>query len=395
MDSRCCVLECDGPGHLDARAKSEPGLALVVVRSYSAKIRAGELGTDAIVNFRGAVAAADAGFGAGLYVVSDRALNYVASMLDGRRPALVVMEGVEYLRLPNCPDLGAQTVWMTRFSSRRIAHRGWASACFSEAMSNDAVVRRRTARRPPIAPSRELYFDALADDSAAVAAALDGGDPGLAIRAFPGHFETGAGRLSPSVDDVCPICYETPSPRVTSACCSRDFCLSCAARSMRLSPSCPWCRRTTGLADFSLEPGHAPAPLKHDLVADLVRGFLAEGPAARVLVVTTDDLYTFSMVTNPLAGFGARGVGGSAACVAAAVRALGGEADGPRVGVARADHMLCCGLAFPPVTHVVFTEQAAWEGDRARCWLAACPNAVRAVTMASVVDAAGAIKISM
>ena len=388
-EHRCCVLECDGPGHLDARVRKENGLALVVVRSYSAVVRARDIGAAAITNFDQAASAAEGAFSGGAYVVSDKAVKFVARLLPAP-PALVVLEGVESLRLPNCPDLGAGTVWMTRFSPReRPAHRGWATECFEEAVRNDAVIRRRGGhgRRYGVPVKRELYYDFPDDESYAVVAALDAGDEELAVRAFPGRFEA-----APSAPTgVCPICYEEPRPRVTAACCGRDFCLSCAARSMGDSSSCPWCRRPTGLWNCRMEPGAGShAPFKDALVTDVVRRYLDQDPGNTVLVVTSDDVYTYNVRTNPIAVFRPCAVGGSAAAVGAAVGALsrGPGEDRRRVGVAWAPSMLCRGMGFPGITHVVFTERESFREGAMASWLAACPDAVQAVAMTSVIDAA-------
>lgn len=389
-ESRCCLLECDGPGHLDGRAREEEGLVLMVVRSYSANIRAKELGAPAVTGFDRAAAAAEESFAAGLYVVSDKALKYVARLLASP-PSLVIFEGIEHLWVPNCPDLEAGTVWMTKFSAGRVGHRGWASDCYGEALRNDAVVRRRSRRHArPAQVTRELYFDACSDENAPVLGALERGDAELAIRSFPGRFES---RFDGGPNDrtgVCPICYEEPSPRITTGCCRRDLCLSCAAKSLGTTESCPWCRRETGLWDCSIEPGHSPAPFKDALLVDLVRACLDEGPDTRVLIVTTDDVYTYNVRTNPLIVFETCGIGGSAASVEAAVGSL--EAGRVRVAVARADKMLCCGMVFPRITHVVFTERASFSGDRLRSWMAACPAAAAARAMVSIVEANGALR---
>lgn len=391
MDSRFCILECDGPGHLDERAKSETGLVLMVVRSYCSHLRAKDLSAPSITNFDGVMTAATESFGRGLYVISDRAVKYVARLLTSR-PALVIFEGIEYLYIPNCPNLNADTVWMTKFSSKRVSHRGWANDCFERAIQNDAVIRRRSSRPAQQAPIfRELYFDfhVSGSESSIVIDALSRGDTNLAIRAFPGRFEDSKNYHDNNSNRTgsCPICYETPVPRITTMCCKRDFCLTCAAKSMGDSSSCPWCRRKSGLWNCSIEPGHAPAPFKDALLVDTVRRYLGEGPDTRVLIVTTDDVYTFNVRTNPLMVFNTCCIGGSAGCVELAMKALEDDAGTARVGIADADRMLCCGMAFPQITHVIFTEKASFDGEKLCCWMAACPNAVEAKLMVSIVDA--------
>lgn len=381
--SRCCVLECDGPGHLNARVARETGLTLVVVRSYAANIVSKQLGAPVVCSFESAMAAARE-WTRGALVVADRAVKYFAGTCQ-RRPDLVIFEGIDSLSLPNCPDLGAQTVWMTKFSGRRVPHRGWSSACYAQAVENDAVVRRRCSRLGAAPPAvRDLYFDVRGEESAVPKMAVQAGDMELAVRSFPGSFER---MLRDRTNDECPICYDPkPSPRVTTACCGRDFCLSCAVKSMGDDTRCPWCRRQSGLWNCSIEAGHTQAPFKDVLMGDLVRKCLSSAPDAKVLVVTSDDVYTYRTDrTNPLAPFNPISIAGSAAAVETAVTHFG--ADGVRtVAVAHADRMFCCGLSFP-ATHLIFTERAAYEGDKGSFWTAACPDARQVRCMTAITEA--------
>lgn len=381
--SRCCVLECDGPGHLDARVAREAGLTLIVVRSYSAHLTAKQHGTAAVCGFEGAMAAAR-DWTRGPLVVSDRAVKFFAGSCR-QRPDLVVLEGVECLSMPNCPDLGARTVWMTNFFNRRVPHRGWARDCYAEAVENDAVVRKRPRRAEALpAPLRELYFDVRGEESEVPRAAAVAGDAELAVASFPGSFERER-RGRPA--DECPVCYDaSPSPRVTTRCCGRDFCLSCAARSMGDETPCPWCRRRSGLWNCSIEAGHRRAPFKDALLGDLVRRFLASSPDAKVLVVTVDDSYTYLWDRhNPLGPFRPVAVAGSAQAVESAVRKFG-EKGVRTVAVAHADRMFCCGVTFP-ATHLVFAERAAREGNKWAFWTAACPGAKQVRCMTAVTEA--------
>lgn len=387
--SRHCALECDGPGHLNARvaAASATGRALVVARSYSTTIRATELGAPAVTNLETAAAAAK-GWTAGPCVVSDRAFKFMAVLAPGPME-LVVFEGVETLWLPNCPALEAATVWVTRFTSRRIPHRGWASECYSAAVRNDAVVRRRAGRlRPSLsAPvSRDLYYDVCDSESRATREAVRAGDRELALASFPGSYERLRRGEGEGTGD-CPVCYEPPAPRVTTICCGRDFCLDCAARCMGDETQCPWCRRPSGLWNCSLEHGHSQAPFKDNLVADIVRAALQSSHGARVLVVTTDDAYTYRTPSgNPLMIHGPAMVAGSAASIEASLARFSGEC---RVAIAHADRMFCCGLEFP-ATHVVFTERDASRGDLFAFWVGACPGATSVRCMSAITDAARA-----
>eukprot|EP00873_Tetraselmis_striata_P033776 jgi/Tetstr1/454040/TSEL_040959.t1 len=397
--SACCLLECDGPAHLDDRiaATARTGRAMLVVRSYSAAVRAKELGCPAVTGFESALSAMT-GWATGVRVVSDRSVRFAARLaplpLD-----LVVLEGVECLRLPNCPPLPASTVWMTKLTARRMTNRGWAHACYSEAIDNGAVIRRRGGNgrnrcpRPSwpaaVRPEpRDLYFDVRGDEAEVCRRAAAAGDTELMIRAFPGQFLEAAGDDDGARTGECPICYERPAPRVTARCCRRDFCLSCAARCMGEAGRCPWCRQVSGLWNCALEPGHRPAPFRDELLTDIVRTSLLAGPAARVLVVTTDDGYIHRVAFNPLRAFDPHVIGGSAHAAEAALRAFTWGADGARrVAVVHAERMFGCGLKFP-ASHVVFAEKDAWSDDRLAFWMAACPGASVLRKMVAITETA-------
>ena len=378
--SRSCVLECDQVGSMHPRVRAEIGRSLVVVRSYAAGIVGSALCAPVVSSFDTAIRAVE-GWASGPVVVGDRSVKYVAGLLK-EPPSLVVFEGVETLWLPNCPDLGAPTVWMTKLSPGRVTHRGWASECFAEAVRNDAVVRRRGRERSRARESRDLYFDVRGEESAVSKAAVKAWDMDLAVAAFPGSFER-IPRQRPAGE--CPICYEAAAPRVTSICCGRDFCLPCASECMGDDSDCPWCRRRSGLWNFSIEPGFKKAPFKDVLLADIVRTSLASSPDAKVLVVTTDETYTYKgHAGNPVAPFNPVCIGGKSASIESALRKF--SAPGQAVAVAHADRMCSCGLTFP-ATHVVFTEAEARTGDKHRFWTNACPDAKRVRRMTAVTDA--------
>lgn len=373
-DNRRCVLFCDRHGLLDGRIMREPGLAIVVVRSCVTGLRARQLNARPINGFRSAasITAAD-----GVYVVGDRSVKYVAVMLP-RKPTLVVFEGLDSLHLPNCPDLFGETVWITMLSTGGSRHRGWARDCYIEAMENDAVVRIRSDVRLPV--RREMYYEDMGNNASVVVHSLQRGDTDSATMAFPGTILPEGEREGTG---ECPVCYETPSPLVTTSCCSRDFCLLCAAMSMGESSRCPWCRSQSGLWKCLMESGHKRVPVKDELLSDIVGAHLETLPDAKVLVVTTDDSYMSPLVSTivPALRVGARVVKGGHRHVEAAIDAL--TRPGKRVGVIRAD-MMVSGLVFRDVTHLVFTETASFRTNRFSFWVSCCPAAVSAVCMVSI-----------
>lgn len=373
--SRCCILECDGPGHLDERVLACSGLAVVVVRSGAAGVVARRLGTPhAVTGFESA--ARLSGLRSGVVVAGDRSARYTAAFLS-EAPELVVFEGIESLWLPSCPDLRGRTVWMTRFCDLRLQHRGYATDCFSEALACDAVCRRRGPSGRP-RPVRDLYHDVRGDEAELVLGALEGGDEELAVKAFPGYFERLRGERGPPGE--CPICYEAPRVRVTSMCCGRDFCLECACRCAAAGPSCPWCRAGSGLWNYSMEPGRGPAPFQDVLLLDLATG------SDRVVVVTSDDGYTLRGRCNPLPQSRTCWVGGTSQAVAAAMESF--ESGDKTVAVVDADRLLGAGLVFPSATRLVFTDAESCSGHRYAYWAAACPNAADVRCMVAVTAAA-------
>lgn len=382
--SRCCLLECDGPGNLDDRVVSEPGMTMIVVKSYCTLNYAERMGAPWVTNFDTAVLASTT-WRRGPCVVSDRAVKFMACLLRCR-VQLVLLEGIEGLTLPKCPEILADVVWITRFSARQVHHTGWARECYMEAISNDAVIRRRGQRFgmcPMVLPvTRDLYFDVRGEDSEVTRTAVEHGDMDLAVRSFPGRFELEDKRVRTG---ECPVCYEQPVPRVTSGCCGRDFCLACISKCVGDVSSCPWCRASTGLWNFCIEAEpDLKTPFKDALLRSTVSDCIGSAPDSKVLVVTTDDVYTYkNSKCNPLMAFSPCMIAGSAVSVNSALRAF--SEDG-RVAVTHADRMFCCGITFP-ATHVVFTEKAARSGDRLKFWVGACPRARAARCMTAITEA--------
>lgn len=379
--SSCCILECDGPGYLDAKVINTPGLRIVVVRFFAVHIRAAELGGIPISSFNEAVEARSWSIG-GVAVVADRAFKYLAAMI--KQPvALLVFEAYESLCLPNCSFIETELVWLVKCSNFvRHHHRGFASQCYNKAQQQQAIVQITRSNRSYPTQERSLFYDVRTRECDAVLQAIEAEDTETAVAAFPGFFE-GQARENTGTGE-CPICYETPSPRITTRCCNRDFCLKCFAKSINDDvSSCPWCRGVTGMFNCSIESGHDRAPAKDMVVMTIIGNMLTSGE--RILVVTTDDSYLImNSNLNPVRPYIPVLLSGGSKTMDRAMRDFKTTA---RVAVAHATHMLCGGLNLP-ATAILFTERAAWEDPaKKRCWMSTCKDLRRVVCMVSVVDA--------
>lgn len=384
-ENRCCILECDSAGELDGKIMSVAGVRMVVVRAPAVALRARRLGNAACVSlFKHAVDCFSAPQPTDrVFVVGDTAFNYVAGICSWAFD-LVVFDGVQSLRLPNSPRISARTVWMTRSRGAfAMKHRGWVRECYESAICAGAIVGRRSRSGAP-PTRRHLYYDIKGDESALVERAMRAGDVELATASFPGYREADTPSMEGVSDPDCPVCYDPPSPRVTTMCCARRFCLACASRCMS-GGKCPWCRRPSGLWNCSIERGYRPAPFKDVLVSDVVSSCVSSSEDAAVLMVTVDDAYKMRGAINPLsATHWPVNIGRTSASVTAAVDAL--ETRGSRVAVVDPKMISPDGMTFHAITHVVCCEEesAGMIGG----WVSACPNAVAVHRMVSIADAA-------
>lgn len=380
--SRHCIIVVDSPGCVDDAVASRGGTRIVVVSATSAKVRARQLGAAVISGARSARIAVEAGIGPGVFVVSDTAFELIPVVFRDSPIELVVLECIESLRLPNSSHVQSHSVWMTTVSSRRaaVSHKGWARECYESALASDSVVRRSRFPLVPVA-TRHLYYDCSIDESDVISLAIDAGDTETAASAFPGPRASSAPSSHVS-DSECPVCFETPSTRVTTQCCRRQFCLSCINQSIKSTGrSCPWCRRPTGLWNCTIDTEYRAAPFKDALVSDLVNALSRFGDA--VLVVTTDCTYQNRSRVNPIAAHLPVCLGRTSCSALAAVVAL--DQGDTRVVVADPSSIRPDGLLLSKITQIISTEASCIP--HAHAWSAACPNARGIHLMVSIVDA--------
>lgn len=352
------------------------GLRLVVVNSSIAGIRASQL--EAVKSVLGFEAAKDASYWTeGIYVVSDKAFKYVAAFLR-TRPSLVVFEGCESLVVPNCPEIKADTVWMTTTDLAVHGHKGFVKNFIRTAYSKDLVLDLE-GESLGVDYTRVLeytYWDSNENSTNIIAKALDKGKTDLAIKAYPGVFCNAA---HDSTGD-CPICYEAPSTLVKTSCCNRDFCYGCFAKCITHSSNCPWCRQDACLSSTKMMTSYGRAPFKDVLLMNLILSELADDRESSFLVVTFDDLYTFRFYNNPLQTQAVWLTGG-AGMVKDAVDRL--RSRSRPVAVAKADSAVWAGLKLD-VKHVVFTESESSSKTLMKRWMSCVPETAKVHRLVSV-----------